>query len=48
MAEILLNKFKKEKRIIELHLEGKTIREIPKIPKEVRMAFRDLQYNKET
>jgi uncharacterized protein YerC len=34
-----LNKFEKEKRVIELHLEGKTIREIAK---EVRMSFRDI------
>ena len=30
MSEILLNKFEKEKRVIEMHLEGKTIREMPK------------------
>jgi hypothetical protein len=28
MSEIKLNKFEKEKRVIELYLEGKTIREI--------------------
>jgi hypothetical protein len=39
MSEILLNKFEKEKRVIELHLEGKTIREISKI---VKMSFRDI------
>jgi transposase len=33
---LLLNKFEKEKRVIELHLENKTIREIAK---EVRMSF---------
>ena len=48
MAQILLNKFEKEKRVIELHLEGKTIREISK---EVHMSFRDIsniikEYNK--
>jgi hypothetical protein len=37
MAQILLNKFEKEKRVIELHLEGKTIRDTAK---EVRMSFR--------
>ena len=36
MSEILLNKFEKEKRVIELHLAGKTIREIVK---EVHMSF---------
>jgi hypothetical protein len=36
---IPLNKFEKEKRVIELHNEGKTIREIAK---EVRMSFRDI------
>ena len=36
MSEILLNKFEKEKRVIELHLAGKTIREIAK---EVHMSF---------
>jgi hypothetical protein len=36
MAEIPLNKFEKEKRVIELHLEGKTIRYMSK---EVRMSF---------
>jgi DNA-directed RNA polymerase sigma subunit (sigma70/sigma32) len=40
MSEILLlNKFEKEKRVIELHLEGKTIREISK---QVHMSFRDI------
>ncbi len=39
MSEILLNKFEKEKRVIELHLEGKTIRVISKI---VKMSFRDI------
>jgi len=39
MSEILLNKFEKEKRVIELHLEGKTIREIAK---EVHVSFRDI------
>ena len=48
MAQILLNKFEKEKRVIELHLEGKTIREISK---EIHMSFRDIsniikEYNK--
>ena len=36
MSEIPLNKFEKEKRVIELHLAGKTIREIAK---EVHMSF---------
>ena len=36
---MVLNKFEKEKRVIELHLEGKTIREISK---EVLMSFRDI------
>lgn len=36
MSEIYLNKFEKEKRVIELHLAGKTIREIAK---EVHMSF---------
>ncbi len=31
-----LNKYEKEKRVIELHLAGKTIREIAK---ELRMSF---------
>jgi transposase len=40
MAEILSNKFEKEKRVIELHsVEGKTIRDIAK---EVHMSFRDI------
>ena len=39
MSEILLNKFEKEKRVIELHLEGKTIRDIAK---EVHMSFKDI------
>lgn len=30
MSEILLNKFEKEKNIIELYKEGKTTREIAK------------------
>jgi hypothetical protein len=30
MASIILTKFDKEKRVIELHLEGKTIRELAK------------------
>jgi hypothetical protein len=33
-----LNKFEKEKRVIELHKQGKTIKEIAM---EVHMAFRD-------
>lgn len=36
MSEILLNKFEKEKRVIELHLKGKTLRNISK---EVHMSF---------
>jgi transposase len=36
MSEIPLNKFEKEKRVIQLHLEGKTIRDISK---EVHMSF---------
>ena len=39
MSEMVLNKFEKEKRVIELHLEGKTIWEISK---EVHMSFRDI------
>ena len=40
MSEILLlNKFEKEKRVIELYLQDKTIREIAK---EVHMSFRDI------
>ena len=39
MASIILNKFEKENRVIELHLEGKTIRNIAK---EVHMSFRDI------
>jgi transposase len=39
MSEIHLNKFEKEKGGIELHLEGKTIREISK---EVHMSFKDI------
>ncbi|MGE5635298.1 MAG: hypothetical protein ACM3VV_08690 [Deltaproteobacteria bacterium] len=34
-----MNKFEEEKRVIELHLEGKTIREIAK---EVHISFRDI------
>ena len=37
MSEIFfLNKYEKEKRVIELHLTGKTIREIAK---ELHMSF---------
>jgi hypothetical protein len=39
MYQIPLNKFEKEKRVIALHLEGKTIRDIAK---EVKMSFRDI------
>jgi hypothetical protein len=39
MSEIPLNKFEKEKRVIQLHLEGKTIRTIAPL---VHMAFRDI------
>ena len=39
MSEIPLNKFEKEKRVEELHLEGKTIRDISPI---VHMSFRDI------
>ena len=40
MSEIHLNKFEKEKRVIELHFEkGQTLREIAK---EVHMSFRDI------
>ena len=34
-----LNKFEKEKRVIEMYLAGKTIR---KISKKVHMSFRDI------
>jgi hypothetical protein len=37
MSEILLNKFEKEKNVIELYKEGKTIREIAK---KVYLSFR--------
>jgi transposase len=48
MVFIILNKFEKEKRVIELYLEGKTIHDIAK---EVHMSFRDISkiiktYNK--
>ena len=36
MSEIPLNKYEKEKRVIELHLAGKIIREIAK---ELHMSF---------
>jgi hypothetical protein len=36
---IPLNKFEKEQRVIELHKQGKTIRQIAP---EVRMSFRDI------
>lgn len=40
MSEILiLNKFEKEKRVIELHKQGRTIRQITP---EVHMSFRDI------
>ena len=39
MSEIPLNKFEKEKKVIELHKQGKTIRQIAP---EVHMAFRDI------
>ena len=39
MSEMLLNKFEKEKRVLELHNQGKTIRDIAK---EVHMSFRDI------
>ena len=50
MFQIPLNKFEKEKRVIELHLQGKTIREIAK---EVHTSFRDISkliksYDKKT
>ena len=43
MSEILLNKFEKEKRVRELHLEGKTIRDISPV---VHMSFRYIKDNK--
>jgi hypothetical protein len=39
MSQIKLNKFKKEKRGIELYKEGKTIREIAE---DVLISFRDI------
>jgi len=39
LSEIPLNKFEKEKKVIELHKQGKTIRQIAP---EVHMAFRDI------
>ncbi|HEX2408701.1 MAG TPA: hypothetical protein VHJ38_15980 [Nitrososphaeraceae archaeon] len=39
MSEIPLNKFEKEKRVIELHTQWKTIRDIAK---EVHMSFKDI------
>ncbi len=35
----ILNKFEKEKRVVQLHIEGKTIREISE---RVHMSFRDI------
>jgi transposase len=39
MSQHFLNKYEKEQRIIELHLQNKTIREIAK---EIHMSFRDI------
>ena len=39
MSEVFLNKYEKENRVIELHLAGKTIRDISKV---VHMSFRDI------
>jgi hypothetical protein len=39
LSQPFLNKFEKEKRVIELHLEGKTIRDIAK---EIHMGFYDI------
>lgn len=39
MSEIPLNKFEKEKRVIELHNQGKTIRDIAQ---EKHMSFKDI------
>jgi len=39
MNEIILNKFGKEKRVIELHLQGKII---PDIAKWVHISFGDI------
>jgi transposase len=39
LSQPFLNKFEKEKRVIELHLEGKTIRDIAK---EIHMGFNDI------
>lgn len=39
MAETMLNKFEKQERVLQLHRQGKTIREISK---EAHMAFRDI------
>lgn len=39
MSQPFLNKFEKEKRVIELHLEVKTIRDIAK---EIHMSFYDI------
>jgi len=36
---ISLNKFEKEQRVIELHKEGKTLKEKAK---EINMSFRDI------
>ena len=39
MSEILLNKFEKKKKVIELHSGGSTIRDIAPL---VKMSFRDI------
>ncbi len=39
MSEDKLNRFEKEKKVIELYKEGRTIREISQV---VHMAFRDI------
>jgi hypothetical protein len=39
LSEVFLNKYEKENRVIELHLAGKTIRDISKI---VHMSFSDI------
>ena len=39
MSQPFLNKFEKAKRVIELHLEVKTIRDIAK---EIHMSFYDI------
>ena len=48
MIQIILNKFEKEKRVIELHLQGKIIRDCKRSPYAFQRYWKNKKHIKKT